>query len=170
MPRVDTAFDVTVIRHQHEHHRSSNTGRLAALAMPRCELVEYPWRDASAAPSFDEPGTWLLFPEHGRPAPAPGQVRRLVVLDATWSQARRMRQRIAALRGLPTFALPEAAPRARMREAPSPSHMATLEAIAAALAAQGDRAAADALLALYDDFASRLDAGRSGSRASSRFG
>src|SRR5262249_47622572 len=88
---------------------------------------------------------WLVFPEGapvtGAPVPPP---RQLVVLDASWSQARRMYRKLAALRGLPTLRLPDAeVPAARLRESPGPGRVSTIEAIAGALRLiEGDAAAA----------------------------
>ncbi|HEY5921282.1 MAG TPA: DTW domain-containing protein, partial [Kofleriaceae bacterium] len=97
-------------------------------------------------------GAWLLFPEgapiHTVPGPVP---KRLIVLDATWSQARRMYRKLDVLRGLPLLRLPdEEMPRARLRESPGPGRVSTIEAIARALRLlEGDEAA----IALEDLFA-----------------
>jgi DTW domain-containing protein YfiP len=94
-------------------------------------------------PALD--GAWLLFPEGPPrttcPAPAP---RQLIVLDATWSQARRMYRKLDVLRGLPTLRLADAAmPAARLRASPEPGRVSTIEAIARALRLlEGDAAAA----------------------------
>lgn len=132
VPRVETRTRVLVVRHFLERWKPSNTARLAQLALPACELRDYAADgeelDWSAV---DEPGTWLLYPGGGA---AGGEVRRLVVLDGTWPQTRRMTQRIPALRRLPRLSLP-APPDAveRMRRPPRPGQLATLEAIARAL-------------------------------------
>jgi DTW domain-containing protein YfiP len=118
-----------VVRHPLERYRSSNTGALAVRALAGATLVE---PDDLA---LDRDGAYLLYPE-GEPAvvaPDPPP-RTLVVLDASWHQSRRMRQRIAAVRGLPVLRLPEvAAPVARMRASPGPGLVSTIEAIARAL-------------------------------------
>jgi DTW domain-containing protein YfiP len=144
IPTVVTRTRVVIVRHHLERWRSSNSGRLAHLALPNSEIVEHGVAGESAVfPSLD--GAWLVFPE-GEPAtrapePAP---RQLVVLDATWSQARRMFRKLAGLRGLPILRLPDAPmPAARLREAPAPGRVSTLEAIARALRlVEGDAVAA----------------------------
>jgi DTW domain-containing protein YfiP len=136
-----------IVRHHLERWRSSNSGRLAHLALPNSELVEHGGGGGPARlPALDD--AWLLFPE-GEPAHAPPAAppARLVVLDATWSQARRMYRKLHALRGLPVLRLPEAPmAAARLRESPAPGRVSTIEAIAAALrfleGAGGDAAAA----------------------------
>ena len=134
VPVVATRTRVVIVRHHLERHRSSNSGRLAHLALPNSVIVDHGGRPGPARLGALE-GAWLVFPEGpvatAAPVPPP---RQLVVLDATWSQARRMYRKLDDLRGLPILRLPEAAPAAaRMREAPSPDRVSTIEAIAGAL-------------------------------------
>jgi DTW domain-containing protein YfiP len=92
-----------------------------------------------------------VFPE-GAPALGPPEPppRQLVVLDATWSQARRMFRKLAGLRGLPLLRLPDAPmPAARLRASPAPGHVSTIEAIARALRLVEGEAAAAPLEALF---------------------
>jgi DTW domain-containing protein len=144
IPTVVTRTRIVIVRHHLERWRSSNSGRLAHLALSNSEIVEHGVAGEPAVlPPLD--GAWLVFPE-GEPAvrapePAP---RQLVVLDATWSQARRMFRKLAGLRGLPILRLPEAPmPTGRLREAPGPGRVSTIEAIARALRlVEGDAVAA----------------------------
>lgn len=152
IPLVESRTRVVIVRHVTEARRMSNSGRIAALALENSETIEHGRLGAPAAPeALSAPGTWLLFPE-GPPlsrAPAPPAAR-LVVLDGTWAQARRMRQRLPGLRGLPVLRLPDAAaPAARLREAPCRDHLSTLEAIAGALRILGEEAPAAALERLF---------------------
>jgi DTW domain-containing protein YfiP len=132
VPTIVTRTRVVIVRHHLERHRSSNTGRLAHLALPNSEIVDHGGLEGVARlPPLE--GAWLLFPEGdaGVPAEPPKQ---LVVLDATWSQARRMFRKISALRGLPILRLPPGPmAAARLREAPGPGMVSTIEAIARAL-------------------------------------
>lgn len=78
-------------------------------------------------------GAWLLFPEGPArdPAPRPAHV---VVVDATWPQARRMVHRHPELARLPRLTLPvPARPLPRLRASPRADRMSTLEAVAAAV-------------------------------------
>lgn len=144
VPTVATRTRVVILRHHLEQWRSSNSGRLAHLALPNSVIVNHGGRDGVAAlPPLD--GAWLVFPEgeprHTAPVPPP---RQLVILDATWSQARRMYRKIPALRGLPILRLPDAPmPTARLRESPAPGRVSTIEAVARALRLiEGDATAA----------------------------
>jgi DTW domain-containing protein YfiP len=123
---------VVIVRHVLERWKPSNTARLAALALPGCEMLAYGARDAEPDWSRLGPDAALLFPDGAAPPATPP--RTLVVLDGSWPQARRMAQRVPALRGLPRLSLP-AIPAAveRMRRPPRPDGLATLEAIARAL-------------------------------------
>jgi DTW domain-containing protein YfiP len=130
---------VVIVRHHTEQLRSSNTGRLAHLALPNSVIVDHDATDAAGrsvpAELPDLDGAWLVFPA-GAPtttAPVPPP-RQLVILDATWAQARRMYRKLGALRGLPTLSLPDGpSPAARLRESPAPGQVSTIEAIARAL-------------------------------------
>jgi DTW domain-containing protein YfiP len=142
VPVIATRTHVVIVRHHLERWRSSNSGRLAHHALPNSEIVEHGGeRGFAVLPPLEH--ACLLFP-NGEPVrvpdPPPGT---LVVLDATWSQARRMYRKLDALRGIPVWRLPEAPPAARMREAPTVDRVSTLEAIAHALRAlEGERVAA----------------------------
>ena len=122
-----------IVRHHRELHRSSNSGRLAHLALPNSEIIEHGGPGGSAVlPDLD--GAWLVYPV-GEPTVVAPVVppKQLVVLDATWSQARRMYRKLD-VRRLPILRLPDdAMATARMRASPGPGQVSTLEAIAGAL-------------------------------------
>lgn len=150
VPTVVTRTRFVVLQHLLEAAERSNTARFAALAMPGLELRLHGVRDAPARlEDLVGPATWLLFPGEGAgrpPGPAPHTV---VVLDASWSQARRMVQRLPAVRALPRWSLPAVAARPRLRAAPE-GGMSTLEALAAAVAALEGPEVAQPLEALHE--------------------
>jgi len=160
VPTVPTRTPVVTVRHPPEQFRSSNPGRPARFARPHTLSAgpgggtETGHRGPAVLPDLD--GAWLLFPTGEptivRPEPPP---RQLVVLDATWSQARRMFRKLPALRGLPILRLPDmGVPAARLRESPGEGRVSTIEAIAAALRLlEGDEVAAplEALFAVAVD-------------------
>jgi DTW domain-containing protein len=144
VPTVATRTRIVIVRHHLERFRSSNSGRLAHLALPNSEIVEHGGSGGPARLSALD-GAWLLFPEGEPMTAAPARPpRQLVVLDATWSQARRMYRKIDALRGLPILRLPDQPmPEARLRDSPGPGRVSTIEAIARALRLlEGDEVAA----------------------------
>jgi tRNA-uridine aminocarboxypropyltransferase len=152
IPRVRARTKVLILRHHKEAFRSTNTARLAALALEGAELHPY----GAPGQPFDGSllggeGTWLLFPgEEGPPLPDAAPAR-LVVLDGSWGQARRMLHRVAGLRALPRLSLPPLWPdRLRMRRPPSPEGLSTLEAIALALGKYEGEPVQAPLLALYE--------------------
>jgi DTW domain-containing protein len=159
VPRVESRIRITILRHVIERWKPSNTARLAALAISTCEVIDHGAED-SVLPdeALREPGTWLLFP--GASARPEGTPRRLVVLDGSWPQARRMAQRIPALRALPRLSLPApAAPVERMRRPPDANGMATIEAIARALELLVGPEAARPLDVLFGEVVRRVRAG-----------
>jgi DTW domain-containing protein YfiP len=155
VPTVATRTRVVIVRHDREQSRSSNTGRLAHQALPNSVIVDHNARNESGlvVPTVLPPldGAWLLFPAGepttGCPEPPP---RQLVVLDATWSQARRMYRKIEALRGLPILRLPDIpVSTARLRQSPGEGRVSTIEAIAAALRLLEGGAVAEPLERLF---------------------
>jgi DTW domain-containing protein YfiP len=73
----------------------------------------------------------------------------LIVPDGSWTQARRMTQRLPALRTLPRLALPAPPPGLRLRRPHVTGGMSTLEAVAGAFEAVGAPHDAARLLALH---------------------
>lgn len=150
IPRLASPVPFLILRHASEIRRTTNSGRWAATALS-APVLDYGLHGTAALDEgpLSAPGTWVLFPA---PEPTPasaGLPRRLVVLDASWSQARRMIQRVPALRAMPRLSLP-APPAERLRAPTVEGGMSTLEAVARALAWLGrpdEAARLDALMA-----------------------
>jgi DTW domain-containing protein YfiP len=160
IPRLVTRTRVVLLRHHSERYRASNSGRLAHLALEGSVLRDLFGPDREAVDLPIGPGAWIVFPE-GEPWTAPWpplapRPQELIFLDATWHQARRMRQRIAALRGLPVLALSTTGAAARMRRAPRPEQVSTIEAVAAALRLVEGGDAPDALERLFATAVERM--------------
>lgn len=151
LPRIAAPFRFVVVRHASERERLTNTARWAALAIPGTEIVDHglpgePPDLAALAP----PGSVVLFPSTS-PAPPPRTPPPVVLVpDGTWGQARRIMQRVPAMRGLPRLSLPGPVARLRLRRPHRGDGMSTLEAMAGALAALGAPDAAERLLELHD--------------------
>lgn len=163
VPVVATRTRIVIVRHSQERNRSSNSGRLAHLALPNSAIVEYGASDRQATllPHVDH--SWLLFPlgEARTHAPSPPPST-LIILDATWSQARRMYRKLP-LRGVPILRLPGIHMAAeRLRQSPGPGQLSTIEAIAHALRLLEGDAVAAPLERLFDLAVARANAsGRS---------
>ena len=164
LPQVRTKTEFIILRHIWEAERPSNTGRLAALSMPGARIVPCGGGTRIGLKPLDEklltqPGTWLLWPDGAAvKTDAPDFVppQRIVVLDATWHQARRLFRQTPALRALPRLALPEPDEhRARLRGQQRPDGMSTLEAVAAAVALLEGHHVAEPLERLYDEVVRR---------------
>lgn len=163
LPTVQTRAEFVILRHITEARRPSNTGRLAVLAMPNSRIISCGGGDRIGLSLPDEwlraPGTWLLWPDGPVSEPDRSELSlpsRIVVLDATWRQARRLYTRTPALRTLPRLVLP--APirsRDRLREQHRPDGMSTLEAVAAAVARLEGPGVAQPLGKLYDEVVQR---------------
>jgi DTW domain-containing protein YfiP len=164
VPELLSPVQFVLLRHASEIPRLTNTGRWAALALPGTEIIEYglagsPVDGAALAGT----GTYVLFPSP-HPPTATATLRRVVVPDGTWAQARRMVQRVPALRALPRLSLPPSPSAGRLRRPTVPGGVSTIEAIAGALRLLGEPEVAarlDALHALGCERALRLKGVRS---------
>ena len=184
---VTISVDLLILRHWKECWRTSNTGRLAALAIENAKLLDYggPGAVLDDTPLL-EPGTFLLFPslaeskgllaDATEPPSTPLQAlvdsgttpSKLVIVDASWSQARKLVRRIPALRDLPrvTFA-PKTKVTTRLRRPPFPGAMATIEAISAAVGILGNPDTMATLDSLFAGFVHNARAQRGGDRLDS---
>ncbi|MEK7469106.1 MAG: tRNA-uridine aminocarboxypropyltransferase [Planctomycetota bacterium] len=154
--RIATRTRFVIIRHTIETRRRSNSARIAALALPNCEVIEHGEEEGGRTEVSTGPGTWLLYPGGAAPDPGAPIPKRLIVLDGSWRQARRMLIRLPELHKLPRLSLPPPAPStARLRTPPSPEGMATLEAIAHAVEFLEGAAAARPLYRLWAQFVAR---------------
>lgn len=152
LPSVSTRTELLIIRHNKEAQKSTNTARMAALALPRCRIVPYgaPGQPFDAS-LLEAPDTWLLFPDAQPPEPGAPPPRRLIVLDGNWAQARRMVHRVPGLQRMPGLKLPPPPPDSRrLRRPPHPEGMSTLEAVAGALAHLEGEDVARPLYALHE--------------------
>jgi DTW domain-containing protein YfiP len=130
---ITTTTRFIVLRHVLEEFEQSNTVRLLELALTSCEVRPYGRKDSPPhTADFSPESTWVLFPEGPPPESLTVLPSQVVVLDGSWSQARRMFQRMHALRGLRLFSLPHVETQERLRTAPV-GGMSTLEAVARAV-------------------------------------
>lgn len=150
IPRLKSPVPLLVLRHVKERWKGSNSARLAMLALPEARMIEVGAQGERFDPTpLQVPGTALLFPVGSNGLPW-SEVRQLVVLDGTWAQARHMSQRVPGVPTLPRVALPRPDLAIdRLRSQHLREGMATLEAIAAAVAALGDPEAGLQLQAVY---------------------
>ena len=116
------------------------------------------------------PGTWLLWPDGTGTHPDISDLKppdRVVVIDATWQQARRLYSSMPALQALPRLSLP--APirdRDRLRDQHRSDGMSTLEAVAAAVTKLEGAETAKPLEILYDEVVRRTISLRWGPKTS----
>jgi len=139
IPKLDSRTRVLILQHPSEVNHALNTARLAALGLSNAQLVVGEVFE-DLAQLLKVPGyrASLLFPGEGATAlteqRADSEPTLLVVPDGTWRKARKLLHLNPLLAALPRVTL-ENAPvsRYRLRKAPGPEALSTLEAIAHAL-------------------------------------
>ncbi len=160
LPVVTTRTEVLVVRHERESWKSTGTARIAALGMPRLRILDFKENSEPARSELPHEvgvGTHLLFPTD-QSAPWDGSVvTKLVLLDGTWRQVRRMYAKLPALHSLPRLALPEKVLKVlRLRDSKFEAGRSTLEAIAEAIALLEGEALAAPLQTLHADYVERV--------------
>jgi DTW domain-containing protein YfiP len=142
IPSLDSRTRVLLLQHPSEVNHALNTARLAALGLTNAELiVGEVFEDLPAL--LNRPGyrARLLFPaDDAQPMQAYGESDEpllpllLVVPDGTWRKARKMLHLNPLLAALPRVTLAEGGvSRYRLRKAPGPGALSTIEAIVQAL-------------------------------------
>ncbi|QKV65773.1 DTW domain-containing protein [Pseudomonas sp. 43A] len=139
IPSLDSRTRVLLLQHPSEVSHALNTARLAALGLSNAELiVGEVFEDLPTL--LNRPGyrARLLFPaDDAQPMQAYGESDEpllLVVPDGTWRKARKMLHLNPLLAALPRVTLAEGGvSRYRLRKAPGPGALSTIEAIVQAL-------------------------------------
>ncbi|WP_350647325.1 DTW domain-containing protein [Pseudomonas sp. HY13-MNA-CIBAN-0226] len=139
IPSLDSRTRVLVLQHPSEVNHALNTARLAALGLTNAELiVGEVFADLPAL--LNQPGyqARLLFPGEDTQTlqgyGADDQPLLLVVPDGTWRKARKLLHLNPLLATLPRVTLAQGGvSRYRLRKAPGPGALSTVEAIAQAL-------------------------------------
>ena len=161
MPTVATRTEVLVVRHEREGWKSTGTARIAQLAMPNLRIIEY-GEDAEPAKSAlpaEIAGACLLFPGEGATTLRPDgeRISRVIVLDGTWRQTRKMFSKLPALHGVPKVQLPAGAAKVlRLRESTFEEGRSTLEAIAETIELLEGKDVAAPLYTLHSDYVERV--------------
>ena len=139
IPRLDSRTRVLLLQHPNEVNHALNTARLAALGLVNTQLVVGEVFENLQA-LLNPPGyqARLLFPdENAQPLQAytpSDEPLLLVVPDGTWRKARKLLHLNPLLAALPRVTLAEGAvSRYRLRKAPGPGALSTVEAIVQAL-------------------------------------
>ena len=153
---MDTRLRIVVIQHALELKERSNTAKHALAALKNAEQRVYGLKDVPLVLD-DLHDAWLLWPG-AEPKPE-GTPSTLVVLDGSWSQTRRMVQRLPEVRRLPRYSVTPKVGRVSLREAPA-GGMSTLEALAAALRELESEEAGARLEALHEALLARQRAER----------
>ncbi|WP_426178456.1 tRNA-uridine aminocarboxypropyltransferase [Pseudomonas sp. TWRC1-2] len=156
IPSLDSRTRVLLLQHPSEVNHALNTARLAALGLNNAQLVV--GEVFEDLPTLLNPPGYqarLLFPaEDAQPLQAytpTDEPMLLVVPDGTWRKARKLLHLNPLLAALPRVTLAEGAvSRYRLRKAPGPGALSTVEAIVQALQVLEAPASFDALLKPFE--------------------
>lgn len=172
-PSVECEAGVCLIMHDTEALKPSNTGWLIADIVP--QTWAFGWARTSVDPALlallDDPQwqPYLVFPGEyvaaervvDQVAPASAKRPLFIVLDATWTEARKMQRKSPYLDRFPVLSLqPEQLSRYRLRRSKRSDHLCTAEVAALCLELAQEVPAAEALDAWLDGFTDHYLAGK----------
>ncbi|HLV18642.1 MAG TPA: tRNA-uridine aminocarboxypropyltransferase [Pseudomonas sp.] len=155
---VATRAGVCLVMHDIEALKPTNTGWLIADVVP--DTQAFGWSRVTVDPRLEallaDPQwqPYLVFPgEYAAPervvdrvAPESGKRPLFILLDATWTEARKMFRKSPYLDHLPVLSLqPEQVSRYRLRRSTREDHLCTAEVAALCLELAGETQAAEAL-------------------------
>ena len=164
-PRIAATSAVCLLMHDVEALKPSNTGWLIADVL--ADTSAFGWSrvevDAELPALLNDPQwqPYLVFPGEYVAAervvsevqPAPGKRPLFVLLDATWSEARKMFRKSPYLDSLPVLSLQaEQLSRYKLRRSKRDDHFCTAEVAALCLELADDAAASEVLDAYLDVF------------------
>jgi DTW domain-containing protein len=160
LPKIQTNTQIIIVRHVTEEWLTSNTARLATLMLSNARILPYGGGEPFDARSLYGEGTLLLTPD-AKPNVPSTPPRRLVLLDGTFRQARRMFKKIPELRDIEQCSLLSSFKRIPgLRRPPRSDGLSTIEAIAQALAQFEQYELAAPLLTSYAEFVRRSNLAR----------
>lgn len=157
IPSLDSRTRVVLLQHPSEVSHALNTARLAALGLVNAELrVGEVFDDLQALLATPGYRPVLLFPGEQAQVLSGYEVGDempllLIVPDGTWRKARKLLYLNPLLEALPRVTLGQVAPsRYRLRKAPEPGALSTIEAVVEALNALEGAGRFDALCRPFD--------------------
>ncbi|KLV07370.1 hypothetical protein ABT56_04705 [Photobacterium aquae] len=175
-PQLDCPLPIVLLTHPREMGKDTNTGELMLRTLPNCERQIW---DRTNPPSellamLVDPRyqPWLLFPADEHTAscayvPDAEKIPLVIILDATWQEARKMVRRSPWLAALPRLAISADSPSSyQLRRNQTPGNLCTCEAGAAVLQELGYGTDGDALLKYFEAFITVFHADKSGHRKS----
>jgi DTW domain-containing protein YfiP len=174
-PTLHTSAQFWLLMHPDECRKPTNTARLIGASIPHTRFFLWyrtvPPAELIALLTDCQFTPYLLVP-HGdatlfeglRERPwLPDRVPAFVLLDGTWSQARKMLHRSPYLQGIPRLAIQPRAPSTyRLRCQRCAQHLSTVEVAIALLAQLDEMTASHVLHAYFRVFAERSMAARHG--------
>ncbi len=156
IPVVDNQTRVLVLQHHREQRHPVGTARIARLGLLNSSVViARRNRQLAVSPDF-LPARGLLWPhphaEDLESIPAAEHPRTLIVLDGTWSQAKRLYRANPWLQAVPHYSIRPTVPsHYRIRRQPRAGCLSTIEALVRALQIiEPETAGLPGLLAVFE--------------------
>ncbi|EKO3558508.1 DTW domain-containing protein [Vibrio metschnikovii] len=176
VPSLTGPLALSLLMHENEYQRETNTGRWLVKALPDC--ADYLWQRRTPHPTLlerlNDPGYYslLIYPsEHSEPveqhlqhAQDNGQIPHFIVLDGTWQEAKKMLRKSAWLTLPHAHLTTMQTSHYQLRRNQQTGHLCTLEVASELLKHIHQPQQAQALTDFLDTFMKTLQADKSGHR------
>ncbi len=136
-----SALDVIILQHPRERRMTINTGRIVNLGLKNASIhygvnfdKESHFKDIVA--KEPEGSIGILFPSNEATPieDAPKDLKKIILVDGTWSEAKKMLHRSSCLHSIPKYSIsPQEESNYRIRKEPAPHCLSTVEATVALL-------------------------------------
>ncbi|CAM3122996.1 tRNA-uridine aminocarboxypropyltransferase [Vibrio diazotrophicus] len=175
IPMLDSDMPLSLLMHENEYLRETNTGKWLLEALPLCQ--EFKWsrveesRSLVARISNSEYLSFLVYPsEESIPldvaletAKQLSKSAHFIVLDGTWQEAKKMERKSPWLDDVPRVHLtPSQVSNYQLRRNQSDGHLCTLEVASEILAISGNLSDAEKLNHFLAHFSKVYQADKSG--------
>lgn len=175
IPQLSSMLQLSLLTHDNEYQRDTNTGRWLRKALPGCQ--DFGWSRVTPSPGLQARiadqhlYSVLVYPDEQcmstqqvlDAAAQAGQQPHFIILDATWQEARKMARKSPWLDALPRMQLtPQQQSAYRLRRNQSAGHLCTLEVGCELLQLLDEQDNATQMTRFFDQFMPIFQADKSG--------
>lgn len=177
IPQLRSQLQLSLLMHENEYQRDTNTGRWLRAAVPGCQ--DFGWSRVEPSPSLQQriadPNLYsvLVYPDEQSLSPQQvlhqarhaAQQPHFIVLDGTWQEAKKMVRKSPWLDTLPSMQLmPQQQSAYQLRRNQSDGHLCTLEVGCELLQMLDEADNATQLIRFFTEFMQVYQADKSGHR------
>ncbi len=175
IPKLDSSIPFSLLMHENEYLRETNTGKWLLRALPQCQ--DYCWKRTEENPALQERVSrsdylsLLVYPSEDsipldealKLVHRSGYTPHFIILDGTWQEAKKIERKSPWLNKVQRVHLtPTQLSNYQLRRNQSDGHLCTLEVVSEILQLLDEEQAAQQLTVFLDHFSRVYQADKSG--------